>query len=216
MSNSDIIAVLVVRSTVVRPSLKFSIPNNRSRITLRFSHEPRDLTLGFCFGRDEKRCDVCFNSISVSRLHFRIDLGQEPGRLVLYNESAMGSRINSKKVPSQRQSSPLSTGDIIEGGPIQLQIRLPKRIDCYEEYKQNWRLYLEQKKKSAPKLSCLSLQRETLVTVPEPHRLSLVDHSDESRIRQATDSRGTLFAVKLVSRYREVLQKIGTGHVSRL
>ena len=64
-----------------------------SQVRLGFHHRPRNITRGFCFGRDPKLCDICLPKSSVSNLHFSITFN-EAAQLCLWDTSTQGTWVS--------------------------------------------------------------------------------------------------------------------------
>lgn len=109
-------------------------------IALRFSARVKDPLMGFTFGRNANRCDICFTNDPhrrLSNVHFRI-FYNDYGVLMLEDRSTNGTIVNGKLLRANKDPSRiLNNGTTVEVlshvdfNDLKFIVRIPKREGPY-------------------------------------------------------------------------------------
>ncbi|KAI3337865.1 hypothetical protein F4824DRAFT_462002 [Ustulina deusta] len=129
-------------------------------LVLRLSSALKDPRLGFTFGRNRGRCDICFAfdpAKRLSNIHCRIYVNSH-GSVLLEDQSTNGTVVDTKllrKRPDPNSAEPPSTRRMLESGSVikivmhenkfdlSFLVRIPRRDGEYEDaYMRNVGLYL--------------------------------------------------------------------------
>ncbi|KXJ91952.1 hypothetical protein Micbo1qcDRAFT_194935 [Microdochium bolleyi] len=132
-------------------------------IVLRLSAAVKDPLMGFAFGRNPNRCDICFANDPgkrVSNVHFRIYVNQH-GSVMLEDQSTNGTVVDNKllRKPDPRRQSGGANRRILESGSqikiimvntdsdLMFLVRIPRRDgDTEQQYLRNLNAYLRRVK----------------------------------------------------------------------
>ena len=128
-------------------------------IALRLSSPVKNLSAGFCFGRNRERCDLLLapdpRLNRVSNVHFRIYL-TEDGILMLEDLSTNGTIVDNCRLRrSQRENSRMLTGgsviQVLSGDQVSMEVRFvvrfPSRDGHVMQYTENMLRYFERVQK---------------------------------------------------------------------
>ncbi|KAJ5566616.1 hypothetical protein N7535_008254 [Penicillium sp. DV-2018c] len=144
-----------------RDILEYESPHTAALdLGLRLSSRVRNLAHGFCFGRNQGRCDVLLTvddeAKRVSNSHFRIYLTGD-GILMLQDTSTNGTLVDNCRLrKSQKESSRMLTnGSVIQvvagnNSEIRFIVRIPSREGFAVQYQQNLFRYFERVQAHAP------------------------------------------------------------------
>ncbi|KAI1180590.1 Pkinase-domain-containing protein [Nemania sp. FL0916] len=129
-------------------------------LVLRLSSALKDPSLGFAFGRNKERCDICFSldpGRRLSNIHFRIYVNGY-GSVLLEDQSTNGTVVDTKLLrrrPDPKDTDPPSTRRTLESGStikivmhepkwdLTFMVRIPRRDGEYEDaYMRNVESYL--------------------------------------------------------------------------
>ncbi|PLB33253.1 serine/threonine-protein kinase [Aspergillus candidus] len=124
-------------------------------LALRLSSPVKNLSAGFCFGRNRERCDILLASdpklTRVSNVHFRIYL-TEDGILMLEDLSTNGTIVDNCRLRRvQRENSRMLTGgsviQVLSGDQVSVEVRFvvrfPSRDGHVMQYTENMLRYFE-------------------------------------------------------------------------
>lgn len=131
-------------------------------IVLRLSAAVKDPLMGFAFGRNPNRCDICFANDPgkrVSNVHFRIYVNQH-GSVMLEDQSTNGTVVDNKllRKPDPRRQSAAHRRILESGSQIKIimvntdsdlmfLVRIPRRDgDTESQYLRNLNTYLRRVK----------------------------------------------------------------------
>ncbi|WEW58635.1 Protein kinase protein rad53 [Emydomyces testavorans] len=132
-----------------------AVESNRD-IALRFSSHVKDLSVGFCFGRNPSRCDIFLSrddsEKKISNTHFRIYLKPD-GILMLQDTSTNGTVVDNTHIRRDRKGGASTTQMLISGSIIQVIgsdissgikfiVRIPSRDEFHAQYNDNFVRYL--------------------------------------------------------------------------
>lgn len=130
-------------------------------IALRVSSDVRDLGAGFCFGRNQARCDVLLavddEAKRVSNTHFRIYLTGD-GIIMLQDTSTNGTIVDNCRLrKGQKENSRMLTnGSVIQvitgnqgSDEVRFVVRIPSREGFAVQYTQNVLRYFERAQQAA-------------------------------------------------------------------
>ncbi|ODH14069.1 CAMK protein kinase [Paracoccidioides brasiliensis] len=127
------------------------VPNSSNRdIALRFSSSVKDMSMGFCFGRNPNRCDVLLarddSENKISKVHFRIFLTRD-NILMLQDTSTNGTLVDDNFVQRDNKFGAPSTQMLVSGSIIHVTndsiagikfiVRIPPRDGFERQYTQN-------------------------------------------------------------------------------
>lgn len=124
-------------------------------VALRLSSRVHDLGVGFCFGRNQARCDILLaandDAKRVSNAHFRIHLTGD-GIIMLQDTSTNGTIVDNCRLRKSQQdnSRMLTNGSVIQvvtgnhgSDEVRFVVRIPSREGFAMQYTQNVLLYFE-------------------------------------------------------------------------
>ncbi|PGH16147.1 CAMK protein kinase [Helicocarpus griseus UAMH5409] len=127
------------------------LPNSSpGDIALRLSSSVKDLSMGFCFGRNPNRCDILLarddNEKKISNVHFRIYLTRD-NILMLQDTSTNGTLVDDNVVRKDLKHGASSTQMLVPGSIIHVAndsnagikfiVRIPPRDGFERQYTQN-------------------------------------------------------------------------------
>ncbi|OAT03291.1 CAMK protein kinase [Blastomyces gilchristii SLH14081] len=127
------------------------LPNSSpGDIALRLSSSVKDVSMGFCFGRNPNRCDIVLarddSEKKISNVHFRIYLTRD-NILMLQDTSTNGTLVDDKVVRKDNKYGASSTQMLVPGSIIHVAndsttgikfiVRIPPRDGFEREYTQN-------------------------------------------------------------------------------
>ncbi|OJD15878.1 STE protein kinase [Emergomyces pasteurianus Ep9510] len=193
--NEDPNLILIIRARVENAIEIFSLPHNNERciatireptpdpeadnynsgeedapygsLHLTFNKPPTNITHGFLFGTDKKRCDVLLSERrlrNISGVHFCITFDEE-GRLVLKDVSTRQTAVSYNNRGTRHWRRGFSWILSLNGMDTRIhlpngfcfEITVPTHSSCQEQYLANVKAYLEASKDAAVALERLNL-----------------------------------------------------------
>lgn len=130
-------------------------------VALRLSSDVHDPAAGFCFGRNQTRCDILLSvdddAKRVSNMHFKINLTAD-GIIMLQDTSTNGTIVDNCRLrKNQKENSRMLTnGSVIQvitgtsgSDEVRFVVRIPSREGYAMQYTQNVFRYFERVQKAA-------------------------------------------------------------------
>ncbi|KAK2796197.1 hypothetical protein FQN52_000175 [Onygenales sp. PD_12] len=151
-----------------RDSLEYDTGSQNSSsgdIALRLSSGVKDLSMGFCFGRNPSRCDIVLSrddsEKKISNVHFRIYLTQD-NILMLQDTSTNGTYVDDNLIRKDRKYSTSSTQMLVPGSIIHVAnsspagikfiVRIPPRDGFERQYTHNVIQYINRVQNACKKV----------------------------------------------------------------
>ncbi|OJD21527.1 hypothetical protein ACJ73_07135 [Blastomyces percursus] len=195
-----------------RRSISPETPKTPFVLSLLDDDKPINPHRGFVFGSDENSCDVLLtkdSSHGVSGVHFRLSLNWDSGALLIWDESSLGTRVQStatnSKITFKKQSHPIVSGDKISAGLVIFTITTPDRAGNQLIFSQNMRKYYDQWIKEIPSIGAGSVTRSKS-TYWDPGKISpfeILGSGTSGTVHKAVDCYGKFYAVKLLKSFRD-------------
>ncbi|PGH06620.1 serine/threonine protein kinase [Blastomyces parvus] len=171
---------------------------------------------GFVFGSDENTCDVLLTddpSHGVSGVHFRLSLNWHSGALLVWDESRLGTRVESKRTNSditlEKLSHPIISGDEISAGLVIFKLVTPDRGRNQEIFNQNMRKYYDQWLKEIPSIGARSVTLHRRSTYWDPGKIStfeILGSGTSGTVHKAVDCEGKFYAVKILKSFNDPIE----------
>lgn len=146
-------------------------------LCIRLDVPPKDIRLGWVFGRDATRCDILLGDQAgsmISKMHFRIAFDWDQGIPHIYNMSKNGTTV---RLPGSRLFKILEVGEryaLLENlvtyivGHLTFGVRRPAlELQNKTTYQANWHDYRRQVQKDPPGLTSLQVGSHPGTTTPQ-------------------------------------------------
>lgn len=146
-------------------------------LCIRLDIPPKDIDLGWVFGRDATRCDILLGDQAgsmISKMHFRIAFDWDQGIPHIYNMSKNGTTV---RLPGSSLFKILEVGEsyaLLENfvtyvvGQLTFGIRKPGvELQKKTTYQRNWQAYRRQLQKEPPGLTSLHVGSQPGTTTPQ-------------------------------------------------
>ena len=217
VAEADIIARVIPDSPEATLSIIESprYDHHIGHIVLRFSEIPKDLTRGFCFGKNATQNDIHIDAAGVGRSQFRICPNWHTGYLVLSGQSTYSTSVISGSLATRlrNKSCVLRDRDLIQVGILQWRVEIPS-YKCRERFEKNLQAYKQMATMSLPGLSSLSIMENCMATMGQPGQITLLSNDEAALLpdgkvfQSAIDCYGHVYAVKRWTRKKEDFQKL--------
>lgn len=164
-----------IRSREPTPLSSQEVEDSCPRLRLTFDKRPKNISQGFVFGSDSKRCDILLGNkrSGVSGVHFCITFDRQ-GRLVLTDTSSGGTAVSyNGQVADQRRKN--FRWILFRNWEIKVRVRrrafifeleVASHETCKLIYEENIRAYLQESQSTLPEIGQMEVQYQESTAAP--------------------------------------------------